>query len=364
MNYPDPTPLLQKIIEERDHYPVEALKFALDAREVVSSIWQNVDGKVDAGYGATKNQIIALRNINSKAHYILKNQRQALSQLVEPKSKPSRVIASATATDILGITSARSLENNEVALEHEKDQSSQCVPKGNESCGGELLDNSPEVEMDCGEGDNTAITHELRQTPPAAFREKIKTLRLFHFTDTRNLSSINETGGLWSYAELKRKGIEPIAPGGSPSSRVQDNEQGLDEYVHLCLFPCHPMEYLCRTEDRIKQSLFIEISNKILESEGVLYTNEMANKQGVKKIPWVEAIEADEIGINIAFLFYSMGAEEQNEICRIAQQIKAYTVSDEQIDSDIYRIARLVAACIKQQLLVPKGISLNLLSLD
>jgi hypothetical protein len=215
---------------------------------------------------------------------------------------------------------------------------------------------------------NLATVLQRSRNAITARREKLAgikfDLKLFHFTDTRNLESIRETGGLWSYAELKRKDIEPVAPGGSPSSHVQDHEQGLDEYVHLCLFPYHPMEYLCRTEGRIKQSHFIEISNKILESEGVLYAKEMANKQGVGKLPWIEAIEADEIGINIALLFHSMGAEEQDEICRIAQQIRAYTVSDEQIDSDIYKIARLVAVCIKQQLLVPKGITLKSLSLD
>jgi len=55
---------------------------------------------------------------------------------------------------------------------------------------------------------------------------------LFHFTDLRNLSSIAEQG-LLRLAELRRRSVCVVAPGGNPWSHDADTRLGLDKYVHL-----------------------------------------------------------------------------------------------------------------------------------
>ena len=82
---------------------------------------------------------------------------------------------------------------------------------------------------------------------------------LFHFTDRRNVPMIRDMGGIYPYAELKRRGVQIPAPGGNEWSHDEDGRRGLDEYVHLCFRPNHPMEFAARSEGRIQDSIFLEI---------------------------------------------------------------------------------------------------------
>lgn len=104
---------------------------------------------------------------------------------------------------------------------------------------------------------------------------------LFHFTDRRNLPSIRATGGLFSYARLQKMGIEIPAPGGNEWSHEADAQKAMDRYVHLCLRPTHPMEYVARVDGRIRTSIFLEVHTDMLESEGVRLTAGVSNKAGV-----------------------------------------------------------------------------------
>ena len=101
MRYRDPSPLLQEIIESRNQLPVKDLKFALEAIGVVCSIFENVDGKEEAGYGATKKQITALNNIYAKAAFILSTRTGEKVKINEVSGK---TVSAATASDILGTT--------------------------------------------------------------------------------------------------------------------------------------------------------------------------------------------------------------------------------------------------------------------
>jgi len=105
---------------------------------------------------------------------------------------------------------------------------------------------------------------------------------LYHFTDRRNLPSIREHGGLYPMTKLKKKGVAVVAPGGNEWSQDADGMKGMDAYVHLCFRNNHPMEYLARQEGRIADTIFLHIHPDVLTWDGVLFTDDVANKSGVE----------------------------------------------------------------------------------
>jgi hypothetical protein len=105
---------------------------------------------------------------------------------------------------------------------------------------------------------------------------------LFHFTDRRNLTSIKEKGGLFSYAQLREMGIEIPAPGGNDWSHEADAYKGMDLYVHLCFRPTHPMEHVARVDGRIASSIFLSIHTDALQIAGVRFTGGVSNKTDVE----------------------------------------------------------------------------------
>jgi hypothetical protein len=116
----------------------------------------------------------------------------------------------------------------------------------------------------------------------------IGTKPLYHFTDTRNIPSIKEHG-LLSLAELKRRDIEISAAGGNELSQNLDAELKLDEYVHLCFFDEHPMEYTARQDGRINQSIFLRIKPIVLQWNGVIFTLAVANQNCVERLTFEQA---------------------------------------------------------------------------
>jgi len=103
----------------------------------------------------------------------------------------------------------------------------------------------------------------------------------YHFTDTRNVPLIRSNGGLLPMAELRRQKIKVPQPGGNQWSQDADGMAGMDEFVHLCFRPNHPMEYLARAEGRIAQSIFLEIHPDVLLIDGVKYSPGVSNKSGM-----------------------------------------------------------------------------------
>jgi len=81
------------------------------------------------------------------------------------------------------------------------------------------------------------------------------------------------------------------AAGGNDWSHEADARVGLDEYVHLCLFSEHPMEYRAREEGRIIQSRFLEISPDVLHIEDIRFTADVSNKRGVELLTLEQACE-------------------------------------------------------------------------
>lgn len=128
------------------------------------------------------------------------------------------------------------------------------------------------------------------QRPSEIFRERARS-PLYHFTDKRNADSIRANGGLLSLSELNRLKVTPPYPGGNDWSHTQDIRVGLDKYVHLCLSNSHPMEYRAREDGRIGDAVFLQICPTVLDSEGVKYAPQVANKAGAKLIPIAKGIE-------------------------------------------------------------------------
>lgn len=110
----------------------------------------------------------------------------------------------------------------------------------------------------------------------------------YHFTDTRNLPSIRQHG-LLSMRELRERMII-MAPGGNDWSLDADRRSGMDQFVHLCFFEDHPMEYLAKKEGRIERSRFLRIDPCVLTMEGVLISKEVSNKAGAIPRPADEMI--------------------------------------------------------------------------
>jgi hypothetical protein len=103
----------------------------------------------------------------------------------------------------------------------------------------------------------------------------------YHFTDRRNLPMIQEHGGLYSLAMLRKMGIEVPAPGGNDWSHEADIRKGLDRYVHLCFRTSHPMLFRAMQDKRIEVPIYLEIHPDVLNIDGVMYTTDVSNKSGV-----------------------------------------------------------------------------------
>lgn len=132
--------------------------------------------------------------------------------------------------------------------------------------------------------------------PRSAARSPLRQIKyLYHFTDERNITWIRALNGLHSRLRLQRYGrmLEaklPPAPGGDPKSHYLDKKLRLNEYVHLCFLPIHPMEVQARQEGRIRHPVFLQVLRDVLYKPGVLFAPDIANKTGVPLCPIDQAV--------------------------------------------------------------------------
>lgn len=99
-------------------------------------------------------------------------------------------------------------------------------------------------------------------------------MRLFHFTDSRNLPSIRRHG-LLSWSRLLAKGLEHW-PASSPDSRTYDARSGLEDYVRLCIRPSHPMADRAVYEGRIRDYVWLEVDEAVTRWASTLFANDNA----------------------------------------------------------------------------------------
>lgn len=105
---------------------------------------------------------------------------------------------------------------------------------------------------------------------------------VYHFTDTVNFQSIIDAGGLYSKAELARRGITPTRPGGNQWSHGADSAKGLSDYVNLCLTRRHPMSWSAKQDGRLVDPRYLGITPEVLQIQGVKFSLDIANKKDVE----------------------------------------------------------------------------------
>ena len=145
---------------------------------------------------------------------------------------------------------------------------------------------------------------------------------LFHFADLRNLPSIKEKGGLFSYARLKEMAIEIPAPGGNDWSHEADAYKSMDRYVHLCFRPTHPMEHVARVDGRIASSIFLSIHTNVLQIAGVRFTAGVSNKANVETHSVEEAMSI----IDFDMLYGGWKDWNNPDIQARLQQVEKYEI--------------------------------------
>ncbi len=136
-----------------------------------------------------------------------------------------------------------------------------------------------------------------RLSPPGASTEPLATLKegwlgfrealerhriehLYHFTDSRNLPSIRERGGLFSWLQCRRRGINIAAPGGDYTSRRLDVRNGLEDYVRLSFNAAPPMMFRALREGRICDVEVLRVDPSVVYLAGTLFSDANANAAG------------------------------------------------------------------------------------
>lgn len=99
----------------------------------------------------------------------------------------------------------------------------------------------------------------------------------YHFTDTRNLPLIRESGLISMRGQREQQRVA-IAPGGNDWSQEADRRSGMDCYVHLCFFNDHPMEWIARQQGRIEKSTFLKIAPEVLRTQGAMIVDTVSNR--------------------------------------------------------------------------------------
>lgn len=131
---------------------------------------------------------------------------------------------------------------------------------------------------------------------PDQFINRFRVPCFYHFTDTRNLPSIVQRGGIYPWAELNG---DVLAPGGNDWSHEADQRNGLDRYVHLCLLNEHPMEYRAKERGAILESRFLRIHPSIVYREGIIFFPDVSNKAGVTGLTLAQA--ADQMDFEVVY---------------------------------------------------------------
>jgi hypothetical protein len=133
---------------------------------------------------------------------------------------------------------------------------------------------------------------------------------IWHFTDVKNLLGILEAGGLLPSELLD---MNEVTPSGDPTARAREVKLGLHQYVHLCFFPEHPMEWAIThnpsRHPELREVIWLEISTNVLTRKDVCYTYQMANTKNARKLD-EEAAIAD---LNLGFLFPSKSKAHFNQ---------------------------------------------------
>lgn len=100
---------------------------------------------------------------------------------------------------------------------------------------------------------------------------------LYHFTDSRNLASIEKYGGLYSWWQCNKRGIKIPVPGGNQVSRSLDRRKNLEDYVRLSFNWAQPMMHVALQDGRIDEPVILKIDPSVIYLESTLFSDVNAN---------------------------------------------------------------------------------------
>lgn len=115
-----------------------------------------------------------------------------------------------------------------------------------------------------------------------AILDQHKIMKLYHFTDRDNLESIIKNGGLYSWMDCERKGININKPGGGDLSRSLDLKDNLQDYVRVSFTREHPMMYVAMKEERISNPVILEIDPEVIYWSETKYADSNATRNDAR----------------------------------------------------------------------------------
>ncbi len=143
---------------------------------------------------------------------------------------------------------------------------------------------------------------------------------IYHFTDRKNLESIKNNGGLYSLAKINEMKLKDVSYISNDWSQDADRSKGIDSYVHLCFVQGeHPMAF--NAIENGKDIVWIEINSEVLNSAGVLYTNDIANKSGVILLDNEAAKEKLDIEAICKFLPFNVEGNRERKVATYKYEI-------------------------------------------
>ena len=103
---------------------------------------------------------------------------------------------------------------------------------------------------------------------------------LYHFTDSSNVASIKEHGGIYSWWSADEKGIFIPKSGGNDFSKNLDKRYNLQDYARLSFTKKHPMMYVAQKDGRITSPIVLKISPEVVFWRETMFSdrNATANK--------------------------------------------------------------------------------------
>lgn len=115
----------------------------------------------------------------------------------------------------------------------------------------------------------------------------------FHFTDIRNIDSIKENGGLYSWRYCEEHNIKIENAGGDETSRSLDKRHKLEDYVRLSFCTDHPMAW------RLKQDgstlVLLKIKSEVAWLQGTLFSDLNATDNNHHHGPSIEDLKRIDI---------------------------------------------------------------------
>ncbi|PTN09297.1 uncharacterized protein DUF4433 [Mangrovibacterium marinum] len=112
----------------------------------------------------------------------------------------------------------------------------------------------------------------------SSFLQKNGINSLYHFTDSQNLESIKNHGGLFSRAYCNNKGLQIAYPGGDQFSWQLDKMKNATNYVRLSFCREHPMKSTVIAKRRMKDPVVLEIDTSVIDLIGTKFCDKNASR--------------------------------------------------------------------------------------